>query len=368
MDALLWRGVEVDMCARCKGVWFDAGELALIHGKASDGSLLGELRGLAGGGEAQGPCPRGDGRLRPVTLARLPLLQCDGCAGLFVGGHELRAVRQALSGRTVDDLSAIEIRERAEAERAQAAEEELRAFALGEARAGAEAPAPEEPAPQKPGGGSYLFQVLTGLPIEEHNRRERTPVFTWLLIAANAIAFFVLPFDTVLASWALYPEALSHGVGIERLVTSVFVHGGLFHLLGNMYFLNLFGDNVEDRMGPVGYLAFYLLCGIVAATGHVLSDPASVVPVVGASGAISGVMGAYAALFPQRRLISIFFFMRFPLRVWFWAFGWVAFQSLFAAAGAGGVAWWAHLVGFAVGFVVVVAARASGAKWAAAEK
>jgi membrane associated rhomboid family serine protease/Zn-finger nucleic acid-binding protein len=363
MDALAWSGVEVDMCGHCRGVWFDAEELSRIHGLASDGSLLGELRSNSAGGSTEGVCPRKDGYLRPVRLARLPLLRCDGCAGLFVGGAELRDVRRALKGTGGSGERAREIRERFDEERLRAADDELRAFALGEAP-----PEPESARPARSGGGAYLFQVLTGLPIEEHNRRQKTPLITWALIAANVVAFFLLSSSDVLGSWALYPAALAEGTGFAGLLTYMFVHGGFLHLAGNMYFLYLFGDNVEDRMGQNGYLAFYLVCGLAAAIGHVLSDLGSTVPVVGASGAISGVMGAYAAMFPRRRLIMILFFVQWPLRVWFWVTGWVALQAFAGAAGMPGVAWWAHLGGFFFGFLVVIAARIGGARWAAAEK
>lgn len=145
------------------------------------------------------------------------------------------------------------------------------------------------------------------------------------------------------------------------LVTSVFLHGGWLHILGNLWFLYIFGDNVEDRFGHWGYLAFYLGCGILAGLSHLATDPDSMVPTIGASGAIAGVMGAYLILYPHARvlcIIPIFIFLHMAvlpaplfLGVWFLI---QFFQGTFAitAAQQTGVAWWAHIGGFAVGVVV----------------
>jgi membrane associated rhomboid family serine protease len=148
------------------------------------------------------------------------------------------------------------------------------------------------------------------------------------------------------------------------IFTSMFLHGGLFHLLGNMWALYIFGDNVEDRMGPVRFLIFYLLCGAAAALVHVLMNPGSMIPTVGASGAISGVMGAYLVLFPFARVITLvplfFFPYFFEIPAIFFIGVWFAGQlvsafmtSALAPPDVGGVAWWAHVGGFVAGMVLV---------------
>jgi len=157
---------------------------------------------------------------------------------------------------------------------------------------------------------------------------------------------------------------------LERLVTSLFLHGGWVHLLGNMLFLWIFGDNVEDAIGHVPFLVFYLLCGVAANFTHILTNPLSREPTIGASGAIAGVLGAYLVLYPQARvlcLVPLWIFLQF---IWVPAVlflpVWIGLQLVSGLASlgmeqSGGVAWWAHIGGFFTGAVLVrafVAARA----------
>jgi membrane associated rhomboid family serine protease len=149
-----------------------------------------------------------------------------------------------------------------------------------------------------------------------------------------------------------------------RVLLSLFLHGGWAHLLGNMLYLWIFGDNVEDRMGHLRYLVFYLLCGWAATFAHVWAEPASRMPSIGASGAIAGVLGAYVSLYPRARVITIiplgFFFPLVQVPAFFFLGFWFLQQFLSGTltlvartAETGGVAWWAHIGGFAAGFVLV---------------
>jgi len=148
-------------------------------------------------------------------------------------------------------------------------------------------------------------------------------------------------------------------------LTSMFLHGGWLHLIGNMWFLWLFGNNVEDSMGRFRYVAFYLLCGLAAAFTQAFLNPSSAVPMVGASGAISGVMGAYVLLYPRVRvhvlLVLIIFFARIQLPAWVMLGYWFLLQLLGGAAALGsqegGVAFWAHVGGFAAGAILIVLFR-----------
>jgi membrane associated rhomboid family serine protease len=154
------------------------------------------------------------------------------------------------------------------------------------------------------------------------------------------------------------------------LLSSMFLHGGWMHFLGNMLFLWIFGDNVEDRMGHGRFLVFYLLCGAVAAAAHLASDPASPVPTIGASGAVAGVMGAYFVLYPQSRiltLVPIFLFIQIVeipaiifLGLWFVLQLFSGLGSVLSTArgdAVGGIAFWAHVAGFAAGALLVLAFR-----------
>ena len=143
------------------------------------------------------------------------------------------------------------------------------------------------------------------------------------------------------------------------LLTSMFMHGGLLHIAGNMLFLWIFGNNVEDSMGPVKFLAFYLLGGLAATAAHTLSDPSSTVPTLGASGAVAAVLGAYALLYPRARVVTLLFIIIFitviELPAWLVLFGWAVLQVLSASAesGVGGVAYLAHIGGFVFGLAAI---------------
>ena len=202
-------------------------------------------------------------------------------------------------------------------------------------------------------------------PIRDHNPSQRVPYVTYALIAVNVGMYLLtLPVsegaDRLWVSLALYPLAVVHGDALSGLLTHMFLHGGFMHLAGNMLFLWIFGDNLEERMGHGGYLAFYLACGLAAAAAQIAAEPFSPIPMVGASGAIAGVMGGYLLLFPRARvdilLILIVFFKVFTVPAWLMLGLWFTFQLLggfTVAGGEGGVAYWAHAGGFIAGLVLV---------------
>jgi membrane associated rhomboid family serine protease len=226
-------------------------------------------------------------------------------------------------------------------------------------------------------------------PYHDENQTQRTPYVTMALIAANVAAWVLvqgaglgLPLSRSVCDFGLIPGELTAslppgtsfpmGEGVacltdpgrqaQNLVTSMFMHGSWMHLLGNMWFLWLFGNNIEDSMTRPRFLAFYLLCGLAAALAQVMADPASRVPMVGASGAISGVMGAYLVLFPRVRVFTLlplgFYVTSIALPAWAMLIYWIGLQifggitSVVAEQG-GGVAFWAHLGGFIAGVVLV---------------
>ena len=206
-------------------------------------------------------------------------------------------------------------------------------------------------------------------PIRDHNPSERTPYVTYALLASNIVIFAmtVLVYTTDMAllqlyyDYALIPERLSAGENPSALVTSMFLHGGFMHLAGNMLFLWVFGDNLEDMMGHVGFALFYLACGVLAALAQYITAPYSPIPTIGASGAIAGVMGGYLLLFPKARvdiLIWIIIFIRvIPIPAWITLVLWFAFQLINGAGSdptQGGVAYWAHAGGFIAGFVLCI--------------
>lgn len=213
-------------------------------------------------------------------------------------------------------------------------------------------------------------QVAAMFPIRDHNPSGKTPYVTYALLIAN-VAIFVMywsayPDDRALfqffLEWGMVPQLVTGGVQQHTVFTSMFLHGGWLHLAGNMLFLWIFGDNIEDEMGHIWFLIFYLACGVGAAFIHILADPSSTVPTVGASGAIAGVMGGYLLLFPKARVDIFFFFIIFfrifPVPAWITLCAWLALQFFGGFSSpdpdGGGVAYWAHVGGFAVGLALTV--------------
>lgn len=206
-------------------------------------------------------------------------------------------------------------------------------------------------------------------PIRDHNPSGRVPYVTYMLMAANVGIFlsYVGLFAEVRAlnlfffDYAVIPARITAGEGYFTLLSSMFLHGGWMHLIGNMLFLWIFGDNVEDEMGHVPFLGFYLAAGLAAGLIHVVSAPGSTVPTVGASGAIAGVMGGYLLLFPKARvdilLILVFIIRIFPIPAWIMLAVWFAMQfigGLGADPDTGGVAYWAHAGGFVAGAILTL--------------
>lgn len=215
------------------------------------------------------------------------------------------------------------------------------------------------------------------IPLKDTIPSRSYPIVTLTLIVVNVLVFlFELSLGESLSEFfdifgvvpATYFELRESGAPFLLIYypffTSMFLHGGWMHLIGNMIYLWVFGDNVEDRMGHFRYLLFYVLCGVAAGLAHVYTNPHSEIPAVGASGAISGVLGAYFVLFPHSRvitLIPIFFFFDLVeisafvfLGLWFLIQFFSGVASLGAAtyATSGGVAWWAHIGGFVAGFLL----------------
>ena len=228
------------------------------------------------------------------------------------------------------------------------------------------------------------------IPLGDELETQRPPIMTYLILATLVgVWVFVqgagvneVQLATSICNLGLVPGEITHmarlGTGvplgngmacvvdndpIDRItpVISMFLHGGWLHLLGNCLFFWVFGNNIEDRMGPIRFLAFYLICGLAASAAQIISQPASPVPTVGASGAISGILGAYLVLYPRVRvrMLLLFFIVSIPAwAVLLWWFGW---QLLSALPGlmevrpdvSSGVAVWAHIGGFVTGLILV---------------
>lgn len=214
------------------------------------------------------------------------------------------------------------------------------------------------------------------LPLRDVNPTRTFPLVTIALIAVNVLVFI---YELILGpqlegfvqSWAIIPYEITHGVDLPpasiqpiylTLITAMFLHGGIVHIAGNMLFLWIFGNNIEDAMGSLRFIVFYLLCGLVAAFAQIAVGPNSDIPNIGASGAIAGVLGAYLLLFPRaevQTLVFLGFFVRLVrLSALLFLGLWFVLQLFSGVAGlgmeaTGGVAWFAHIGGFIAGIVLI---------------
>jgi membrane associated rhomboid family serine protease/Zn-finger nucleic acid-binding protein len=320
--------IELDVCQKCGGVWFDRGELAAAL-QLDNLDAFSPESPLLEGQRPSLPCPRNPKvRMFARTIAvptdpsagKLELDQCAECGGVWLDGGELPQTVATLRDKNVRPF--LEDHENAK----------MGSIPL------------------------WLFMFFTGLPIEQWNPSARRPIVMPFLVA-TCIATFVWQISggetTLLATtmrYGLVPERLFHGDYLP-LFTSMFLHGSWAHLLGNLYFLWVFGDNVEDRLGSLRFLALYLVAGIAASLAHAFFTSYPAVPELGASGAVSGVMAAYAVLFPRTRLISLIFFFRVRWRASVYLLCWLGLQILGAYMHRSGIAWWAHIGGFVVGGV-----------------
>jgi membrane associated rhomboid family serine protease len=208
-------------------------------------------------------------------------------------------------------------------------------------------------------------------PIRDFNRSLTTPHINRMLIMVNVIVFLVMllsdfgvigtDFLADIEDFAMVPSYVIRGERLYTVLTSMFLHAGFFHLFGNMLYLYIFGDNVEDVFGHASYLVFYVFCGLAASFAHIMSLTSPLLyetPVVGASGAISGVLGAYLVLYPKARVLTVVFYgwpiiVPLPavlfLGVWFLMQWFLGFFDV-----AGGVAYWAHVGGFIMGIILAL--------------
>ncbi len=208
------------------------------------------------------------------------------------------------------------------------------------------------------------------IPLRDQNPTSTPPHITRILIAINVIVFlltwlpfFASPEETIpdyVLDYGMIPAFIMQGQRLHTVFTSMFLHGGIVHIAGNMLYLHIFGDNVEDAFGHKRYLAFYLICGIVAAFTHILTTIDPSIPTVGASGAISGILGAYLIMYPRARILTLviaYWITIIAVPAIFLLGFWFIFQFLegyltLAFEVSSGTAYWAHIGGFAAGMAL----------------
>lgn len=309
------KGQVVDHCFRCGGTFLEKGTECKILGESSSpeywrGTEISERQP-----RQEVYCPRDHKRLTTYSVGfeenRVEVDLCLKCEGLWLDPKE---------GKKLFDVV-------------------LHAGQKKEATFN-----------EKPGFKSYLFQAFSGMPVEAWNPVHHRPVATMCLMALLVLIFIAqmsMPF--INEHFILYPHKFFSGEQLWTLLSAGFLHSGVGHLLGNLYFLYIFGDNVEDHLGKRRFIVMYLLAVVFASLAYLIAKWGSEVGVVGASGAIAALMGAYIMIFPRIKLYFTIFF--FPVRLgvtWYLSF-WLIFNVVMMFVGGGGVAWSAHVGGFVFG-------------------
>jgi membrane associated rhomboid family serine protease len=325
MRAVQHNKIEIDFCERCGALWLDENEILELLVPESEASKEYHVWLETLGGVSQPTpwrCPRCANaplKLHPLTrTSGVQVGYCATCDGLLVDSKDLDDARRDLG----------------EAEARRAIDRPLT-------------------------WQHYLFQFISGLPVEFNVKPRRRPVVTHVLVALNVFihltTFLAMNPQLVHESFGMIPARFPSGLWALTLLTSMFLHGGWVHLLGNMYFLWVLGDNVEDVLGRGVYLAGYLLAGAGGDVLSTLTGIAPTIPHIGASGAIAGVMGAYMVFFPRAKLTMMFVIVQLKIPAYGFLGIWVLLNLLGVLLGLFTVDWYAHLGGFFVGLVGALA-------------
>lgn len=318
------KDVWFDQCQRCGGSYIDFSKLGYLLGPQADPRNWPKEALVTPPWQSRLYCPAGHGPMWAHLLGadekRVEIDSCPHCYSVWLDNRESAALQEIAA--------------------------EAKAM---NARPGA-------------GGGTagvvalYLLQLATTLPIEVHNPVKRRPILIWSIVAAN-LAVFALEVsqamrghgEAFISTWGLVPNVFFSGKNPWTILTHAFMHGGIAHILGNLYFLYIFGDNVEDRLGRGRFAVLYLASAVLAGLAHAAPNHASSQPMVGASGAIAGLMGAYFVLFPRVKVWVVFFFAQFKVRAVYYLLVWIGLQFLIMLDKKSNVAWLAHVGGFIAG-------------------
>ncbi|HWB78838.1 MAG TPA: rhomboid family intramembrane serine protease, partial [Nannocystaceae bacterium] len=308
--------VQIDACPVCFGAWFDPGELDVLAGQLEDVEQVLDPESKPG----KRGCVLGHGAMSEHSLPGVistPVDRCASCGGIWLDGHERRKLAKASTSE------------------GQGTKTE-RWFKRG---------------------AIWAAQVLTHLPVEVDNPARGTPWVVFLAIATFFTVFIAQELGYIDTEYyALLPGRLKRDGDYATLFTYMFMHGSWAHLLGNVYFLYTFGDNIEHLFGRIRFAIFFVGAGLVAGVVHVLLTKKTGIPVVGASGSIAAVLAAYLWAFPRARLFQVILWVQLKIPVWAYLVVWVGFHVLMGFWGTGKfateTAWFAHLGGFLIGIAV----------------
>ncbi len=312
-DALPDDALELDACPVCFGIWFDQGELDTLGDAELDPALLKTLLGRS----AHRMCPRGHGFMNEHALPgliRTPIDRCPRCRGLWLDGDERHALASS-STREGQEARGMKIAKR---------------------------------------GFIWAAQILTQLPVEVENPARGTPWVVYLFGGALLVLYQLSVFGVLYArDWALLGAAVRADPRLlYTALTHLWFHADVAHLLVNLYFLYVFGDNVEHLFGRLRFIGLLLGAALAGALLQVLLARLGGAPVIGASGAIAGVIAAYLWLFPRARLLQTvpFIFIQLKIPAWVYVVAWIGFQLVMAVVSSDvNFAWYAHIGGFMFG-------------------
>jgi membrane associated rhomboid family serine protease/Zn-finger nucleic acid-binding protein len=343
----------VNICLDCRGIWFDSGEFVDFARRLTESEKISpkEVRlfeprtvhTLKTVKETLKLCPKCNLAMKRFNYSydsNIFLDKCTNCQGIWTDGGEIQQVARYLK----DDPRIKTIgNDLVEHEKNM---EELRSWAgIGEALS-------------IPASHFILYMPKIILPLSDDNPRERFPVLTISIITLCVTIFIGQAsfIDDLQSFFYFYGFVPKHFFDIG-LITSIFLHGDIFHLFGNMFFLWIFGDNVEDRFSSLGFIVFYFSCGLTASVLHAAFNYNSSIPAIGASGAISGVMGAYLIFYPKARMSILLIYRIVRVNASLYLIMWFIFQLMFAftaysSNAATGIAWFAHIGGFVFGVLV----------------
>lgn len=311
-----YQNQEIDLCTHCGGLWFEGGELEASYANQQQQHQLKEHIGdYVGCSDKTCPdCQQNLDAFKIIDNYDVEIDLCTQCHGVWIDKHEIEAVE-----RTPQLRSAM--------------------LALNKTNNVA----------------SYIFQFITQMPVEYNLKPKRFPVVTISLIVLNFIIFLLT------LTGAIDDETLMHSLVMDpaylldapwTLISYQFLHGSWLHLLGNMYFLYIIGDNLEDALGRISYLLLYLTFGIVGGLAFYLVHLGEIAPMVGASGAVAGLFGAYLMLFKKAKLSFMFIVYQARLPAWAYFLIWLGINLYGFIASAEGVAWSAHIGGFMIGLII----------------
>jgi len=309
--------VTIDTCPVCFGAWFDQGEIDALGEGAVDGLLRAQGEASAATPAGARSCPRGHGpmtELRCPALISTPLDRCGGCGGLWLDGEERRRLAAASTKEGQGTRKERLVRR----------------------------------------GVIWAAQLLTHLPVEVENPARGTPWLVYALLAAYAGLFVASAEGLVYyRDWAVIAgKVVRETSSVHTIFTHQFLHGSWLHLLGNAYFLHLFGDNIEHLFGRLRFAALLIGAGAFGGLAHTLLTQATATPMVGASGAIAGVMAAYLWSFPHAKLFQTVPFLLIQLKIpaWVYLLVWVGLQAVMGFFSRElEMAWFSHLGGFVFG-------------------